>query len=270
MHIERQHHAGGLAAYLDSLQESGRYSLTRDEAAACLSLGDDALTKAAQRLVARRRLVAPRRGFWVIVPLEYRRAGAPPPDWYIADLMAYCGCRYYVGLLSAAALHGAAHQQPQEFQVVTDMQQRPAVAGRGRIRFFRKAALSAVPVAEVRTETGSMRVSTPEATALDLLRFLDAAGHVHHVASVLAELAEAMDPDRLLDAARLEQNVPNAQRLGFLLDLVGAGDMGAPLAEWVAERRPRYLALRPDRPLDRAAKDPRWRILVNASVEADD
>jgi hypothetical protein len=167
-------------------------------------------------------------------------------------------------------LHGAGHQQPQEFQVVTDVQQRPAAAGRGRMRFFRKLALSSVPVVEVRTETGSMRVSTPEATALDLLRYLDAAGQVNHVATVLADLAEAMDPDRLLDAARLEQNVPNAQRLGFLLDLVGAGDMGAPLAEWVAERRPRYLALRPDRPLDHAVRDPRWRVLVNATVEADD
>jgi predicted transcriptional regulator of viral defense system len=270
MNMERHGDVRGLAALLDSLQERGRYCLTRDEAASRLSISDDALTKAAQRLVARRRLVVPRRGFWVIVPLEHRQAGAPPPDWYITDLMVHCGCPYYVGLLSAAALHGAGHQQPQEFQVVTDVQQRPAAAGRGRMRFFRKLALSSVPVVEVRTETGSMRVSTPEATALDLLRYLDAAGQVNHVATVLADLAEAMDPDRLLDAARLEQNVPNAQRLGFLLDLVGAGDMGAPLAEWVAERRPRYLALRPDRPLDHAVRDPRWRVLVNATVEADD
>jgi hypothetical protein len=30
--------------------------------------------------------------------------------------------RYYVGLLSAAAIWGASHQKPQEFQVVTTRQ----------------------------------------------------------------------------------------------------------------------------------------------------
>lgn len=41
--------------------------------------------------------------------------------------MKFLGQPYYVGLLSAAALHGAAHHQPQEFQVVTNKQFRPAV-----------------------------------------------------------------------------------------------------------------------------------------------
>ena len=33
--------------------------------------------------------------------------------------MQFCRCEYYVGLLSAAALYGAAHQQPMVFQVLT-------------------------------------------------------------------------------------------------------------------------------------------------------
>ena len=39
---------------------------------------------------------------------------------------------------------------------------------------------------EMKTETGAMRVSTPEATALDLLRYLEGAGHLGNVATVLA------------------------------------------------------------------------------------
>jgi hypothetical protein len=34
--------------------------------------------------------------------------------------MKYLGREYYVGLLNAAALHGSAHQQPQEFTVITN------------------------------------------------------------------------------------------------------------------------------------------------------
>ena len=70
--------------------------------------------------------------------------------------------RYYVGLLSGAELHGAAHQRL-----------RPVVVGRNRIRFFLKKDLARTPVELVKTTSGRMRVSTPEATALDLVRFYD-------------------------------------------------------------------------------------------------
>ena len=85
--------------------------------------------------------------------------------------MKFLGHSYYVGLLSAAALHGAAHQQAQEFQVVTDTILRLARAGRGRIRFFVKKRLTETPTTDVQTETGTMRVSTPEATAFNLVRY---------------------------------------------------------------------------------------------------
>jgi predicted transcriptional regulator of viral defense system len=258
-----------LAKLIDELQSGGRYTLTRDEAIAALDITDVALTKAVQRLVARSRVAVPRRGFYVIVPIEYRQAGAPPPDWYISDLMAFSGRRYYVGLLSAASLHGAAHQQPQEFQVIADGQIRPVAAGRGQIRFYGKRAVGSTPVVDVKTETGLMRVSTPEATALDRLRYLDAAGQLGHVATVLSELAEKMDAERTVAAAKIDGSLHNAQRLGYLLDLVGAGDVGGGLADWIAERRPRYLALRPDRPSGVAAKDRRWRVLVNERVEVE-
>ena len=260
---------GSLTALVDSYQASGRYVVTRDQAGQALGVSDEALKKAVQRLVAKRRLAVPRRGFFVIVPVEYRQAGALPPSWYIDDLMKFCGRRYYVGLLSAAALHGAAHQQPQEFQVVADGQLRPVVAGRARIRFFRKLHIESTPTMSVKTETGVMQVSTPEATALDLVRYLKGAGHLGHVASVLVELTERMDASRLAGLAKLEGDLPSAQRLGHLLDAVGAGEVGRALAAWIAERRPRFVSLRPDRSSKRAAKDERWRVLGNEKIEVE-
>ena len=56
-------------------------------------------------------IVSPRRRF-VVVPGGYCSAGGPPAIWFIEDLMRHLGRRYYVALLSAAALHGAGHQQP--------------------------------------------------------------------------------------------------------------------------------------------------------------
>jgi hypothetical protein len=123
------------------------------------------------RLQKQNRLVMPRRGFFVIVPLEYRSASAPPPAWYIDALMRFHGRPYYVGLLSAAALHGAAHQQAQEFQVITDRALRPAIAGRTQLRFFHKRHQAQTPTVAMKVETGTMLLSSPEATAFDLVRY---------------------------------------------------------------------------------------------------
>jgi predicted transcriptional regulator of viral defense system len=269
MHTERRHQGETLSRLVDSYQATGRYVLTRDQALKALSISDEALKKAVQRLVVKRRLAVPRRGFFIIVPMEYREAGAPPPAWFIDELMKFSGQPYYVGLLSAAALHGAAHHQPQEFQVVTNKQLRPAVAGRARLRFFRKRHIEHVPTVEIKTETGAMSVSTPEATALDLLRYLEGAGHLGNVATVLAELAEKIDGQQLVAVAKLDDELSTAQRLGHILDQVGASAVGAQLATWVAEQRPRFVALRSDRSTGRAAKDPRWHVLVNEKVEAE-
>jgi predicted transcriptional regulator of viral defense system len=258
-----------LAAFVDSLQASGHYIFRKQEALATLNLSETAMKSAARRLVAKKRIVSPRRGFFVIVPLEYRSAGAPPPPWYVDDLMKFHRHPYYVGLLSAAAFHGAAHQQPQEFQVVTNTPLRPTRVGRARIRFFVKRNINRTPTVEIKTYTGCMRVSTPEATVLDLVRYSKCAGYLGNVATVLADLTEKLDKHRLVEAAQVDVELSCVQRLGFLLDLVGATHLATPLARWLATRSSHHTSLRSDRPADGAPKDPRWHILVNETVEVD-
>ena len=86
-----------------------RYSFAAGEALKALGVSSIALRSALWRLARSRRVASPRRGFYVIVPPEHRAVGCPSPEWFIDDLMAYLGCPYYVGLLTAGALHGAAH-----------------------------------------------------------------------------------------------------------------------------------------------------------------
>jgi predicted transcriptional regulator of viral defense system len=261
--------SGRLVEYLERLQASGRYTLTRPEVRREWKGSAEALQKSLRRLAVKRRIAVPRRGFYVIVPTEYRGVGAPPPTWFIDDLMRFLQCPYYVGLLSAAAIHGAGHQQPQEFQVVTGRQLRPVEVGRGRIRFFVNRRLHRTAVTDVKTETGSMRVSTPESTALDLLRYPESVGHLGDVAAVLADLAEAMKPSRLAAEARATGEVASTQRLGYLLDRVGAASLAEPLARLVREHRPWAVALRPDRPAQGKSRDTRWNVLVNADVDVE-
>ena len=108
-----------LSSWVDSRQEQGLYFFTREDAIESLQFTEEAFKKAAARLAKKKRILRIRSGFFVIVPLEYRTTGILPAEWFIADLTAYLEQPYYVGLLSAASLQGAAHQQPQQFQVVT-------------------------------------------------------------------------------------------------------------------------------------------------------
>ncbi len=156
-----------LANYIDSLQSNGRYTFTRLEAIAALQITPNAFKLAALRLAKKKRLVRLKNNFYAIVPTEYQEVGAPPVAWFIDHLMQFNQQPYYVGLLSAAALHGAAHQQSQVFQVVTTKTLRPIQAGRARIEFLTKKQITPNSYQPVKTPTGYMNVSIPEITALD-------------------------------------------------------------------------------------------------------
>ena len=266
--MARKSKAISLANFVDRLQASGRYTFTRAEAERDSHLDGASLEAALRRLRGRGRIASPRRGFHVIVPIEYQDAGAPPPAWFIDELMRFLGQPYYVGLLSAAALHGAAHQQPMVFQLVTDRPTRPARAGRARIAFHAARNLARVPVASLPTETGTMRVSTPEATAFDLVRFAAAAGHLSNVATALGELAEKLSPVALTKLAP-EHALPDVQRLGYLLELVGEGEKAAGLAGWLEGQRVRPIVLDRGRPRGPAEPSGLWRVIPNFEIEVD-
>lgn len=257
-----------LARVVDALQGRGRYSFTREEVAGEVARSLSGLDQALWRLRDKGRLVSPRRGLYVIVPAEYRSAGAPPATWFIDDLMRFLDQPYYVALLSAAALHGAAHQQPMLFQVMTDRPTRPARAGRVRISFHMSRSVEETPVTKVQTETGHIPVSTPEVTTLDLVRFHAASGHMSNVATVISELAEDLDAKRLTQACALYAT-PVVQRLGFLLDELGHQGLSEAVATALDDRRLRSVKLVPGARGRARRTDPTWRVIVNAAVDVE-
>lgn len=258
-----------LAEFVDGLPSRGRYTFDRQEAAQVAGGWNATARAVLRRLHDDKRIVRPRQGFYVVVPPEYRTAGAPPASWYIHDLMSFLQQSYYVGLLTAAAIQGASHQKPQEFQVVTDRATRAIVAGRSRIRFIKKKKIDAAPVQRSKTDTGFMWVSEPAVTAFDLVRYPDVAGGWANIATVLYELAEELDPAALAEVAdRLEYFV-DVQRLGYLLELLAERALAEPLAVRVGMHLPEPAPLVPGR-IERGSElDARWRLHVNAEIVPD-
>ena len=259
---------GKLYEWVESLPEDGRYVFSRTDAKDVTTASDAAIKMTLYRLKCSGAIVRPRRDFFVVVPREYRSAGSPPASWFIDDLMRHLGRRYYVALLSAAALYGAGHQQPMAFQVIVDSAERDIVVGRVRLEFHVSKLIEGAAIERIRTETGSMVVSTPETTAFDLVRFPMACGYWSNIATILSELAEKLDADKLAaGVARVARS--DTQRLGWLLDFVGESELANELAEALEGKRLFPTPLSTALASANAPLDPRWRILVNDDMELD-
>jgi predicted transcriptional regulator of viral defense system len=255
--------------FVDDLQKRARYTFARKEAEAALKLERATLTKGLQRLQKAGRIRMIRRGFYVIVPLEYAASGIVPPDWFIDDLMKFLEQPYYVGVLTAASIQGASHQQPQEYQVVVARPERAIRTANLNIRYFLKKSMARAPVERVKAYTGFLAVSTPAVTALDLVRFAPAIGGLDAVLTVLEELVEKITPEDLLNAARHESERSQVQRLGWLLERTERRELADGLAMWLVAQKPAKTPLDVKAPTAGGRKDPRWQVIVNAEPQSE-
>lgn len=258
-----------IAEYVDELQQKGRYAFTKAEAKRALGESLPVLKVSLWRLAKKQRIALIRKGFYVIVPLEYASSGILPPEWFIDELMKFIRKPYYVGLLSAAAIHGAAHQQPQEFHVVISEALRDIKVGSLQIRFFKKASMKSSSSEESKTPTGYMKVSDPAVTAIDLVAYASRVGGLDRVLTVLQELSENITPDMLLQAAKRERNIAYLQRLGWLLTKAGQNGLVGKLADWLKAQKPRETPLDPSLSRRGFSRDPKWKVIVNAEVEGE-
>lgn len=254
------------AEFLADLQSRGRLAFTTEEARAWLGVTPTAARAALARLRARKAIVAPFRGYYVIVPPEYRSIGCLPGEQFIPAYLESQGAAYYVALLSAARIHGAGHHAVQVFQVIVERSRRAVTCGRVRVVFVVRRQMRDVPTVVTQTDRGTMRVSTREGTVLDLVGFPRHSGGLDNVATVLSEMLPELDGVSLASVAATAP-VSWAQRLGYLLDhLHAAPSLTEPLAKFVEERSKAYALLSTRVRHKGGRRDRRWRVWVNADV----
>jgi len=257
-----------IAEFVESLAASGRYHFTSDEVVKALNISIVAARAAIRRLRNKGAIAMPHRGFYVVVPAEYRRLGCLPPEQFIPYLMEHLSLDYYVSLLSAAEFHGAAHQRPQVFQVVVALNRPRIRCGKVRIQFVARHNVSEIPTLTKNTPRGYVLVSSTEATAFDLVGYVHYCGGFDNVTTVLMELAEGLKGEELAGVASLSP-VPWAQRLGYLLEMAGARVLTEPLAEYVANVAREYVPLNPKQGEKGRTRSSRWKLIINAKVESD-
>lgn len=255
-----------ISHYIDDLLAQGIYCFTGVEAARAQGSSVIAMRAALRRLRHKGEIAMPFRGFYVIVTPEYRKMGCLPANHFIPSLMSHLEEPYYAGLLTAAEHHGAAHHRPQAFQVIVPRSRAGITCGGVRIEFVARKNTEAIPVQDFKTPRGYIKVSTPEATAFDLVGYPNHSGGLDNSATVLSELAESIDAEKLAEIADLSP-VAWSQRLGYLLELIGEIDLADRLAEYVRIKDPVTIPLSSSQLHKGIRQNPRWRLIPNEKVE---
>lgn len=226
------------------------------------------------RLVKKGTIMSPWRGFYVTVPTEYKLKGEVPPIFWMDALMKHLGRDYYVSLLSAAEFYGAAHQRPMTFSVmVQGTALRSGVKNGTELVFMRKESLSLEFVRKFPTQMGSLNVSSPELTALDLVDRPEAVGGLNRVSTVLSELVEQMDWEHTDSKILDRYSAPTVQRLGYILEnVLDESKQAEALMSEVKEAGidMRRVPLKLGRECKDCAAYNRWNVVVNMEIEIDE
>jgi predicted transcriptional regulator of viral defense system len=259
-----------LKSYIESLESKGRFFFTRKEAQKNLKTSSDTLKVMVHRLTKDNHIISLNRSCCVIVPIQYRTMGAPPTEWYLDEFMNFLHVKYYVGSLTAASYHGAAHQAVQVYQIVTDKQIRPIKLGRTNLSFLyknKKSFCSIVPSLIPKTNEG-VHLSSPELTALDLLIYKDRVGSFNTVVTVLAELAPKINAETLIRLMEKTALV-HGQRLGYVLEMTGHTDLSKDIHSFLESKSLRYHSLEPSLP-PKGEKNKKWHLMINMTLEIDE
>jgi predicted transcriptional regulator of viral defense system len=218
--LNQQNIHTSLGEWVESLLSNGKNAFSLKLAHDAFSeLSETAVKRSLDRLSKKRKIISIYRGYYLIIPPQYSANGILPPPLYIDGFMQFLNRPYYVGLLSAAAYHGAAHQQPQEFFVATSLPTLRATQRKGiKVNYISKKSINQKLIESRKAESGYLKISSPALTAVDLVQFEKRIGGLNRAATVLNELCEVLKPEMFSSALLNEVSTYSIQRLGYLLE----------------------------------------------------
>jgi predicted transcriptional regulator of viral defense system len=255
--------------YIFSVRSQGNYTFTLEDVRKKVPGSNDAISLALNRAVRKNKIVSIRKGFYVIIPPEYSNKGIIPVTYFIDELMKWLARSYYLGLYSAAALLGAAHQQPMESYVITHKPPLRSIRNdRLLLNFLVKTVWDDQDIRQIKTDMGYIRISSPELTALDLVYYQHKGG-INRALVIIEELTEHIKPKILLEAAKRYPFTAAVQRIGFLFDKeLSFNELSKPLESYIFQNQPVYTRLSTRHP-KKGNYNSKWKIVKNIPLESE-
>ena len=263
--------------WIEDLPKRGRIIFCFDDLKSQFpNLTNEAIRLSVHRLKSKGRVCSVWRKHYVVVPDEYALRGFVPPIEYIDKLMKSLGHKYYVGLLSAAALHGSSHQQPQSFMIVVNSNDVKSKADSNiSLRFIAKSQIHEDLLVRKNASYGEVFISNPIMTALDLIQYENRIGGLERAAEVINGLADELKIADSQSELWTSFPIPVVQRFGYILEsILGYAELGDAVYQKIRNTgivlRKSYL----DSKLKHIATDefnydPKWKMIVNTDLELD-
>ncbi len=273
--FEAMSEVNNLQDWVTSEMLRGRYIFTKEDVLGLhLPISGQSLQNSLKRLTNRGIIMSPWQNFYVIIPTEYKLRGIVPPSFYIDRLMKFLGRDYYVSLLSAAELNGAAHQKAMVFQTIVNGNAiRSGLKNGTRLEFTLRQNLPLDYTKKVKTQMGYMNVAGAELTALDIVAEEQKIGGLSRAAEILMELCETMQWDEAKLPLLAYFSGATIQRLGYLLELIeetGQADNLYSLFKQTVKTMRRTPLKQSVATSEDMVIDNRWKIIINYKIDTDE
>lgn len=259
-----------LDAFTDELQSAGRLTFSLKELNGHFPKHSaNALKLSLTRLSKAGRIRSVHKGFYVIIPPEYRSRKSIPPELFVDRLFKHLDRNYYFALLTAANYHGATHQQIMESYVCIE---KPAMRKSNgqpfRINYIVKSDFPKYGIIQKKTETGYINISGAELTALDLIKFQKNAGGINRAIGLIMEMKENIHPKNFEDVLTNIFPVSTLQRAGYIFDVIlQLPDIANCIEEKLKSVTHYPIPLEISEPHNHCTRDAKWKIIENCAIE---
>ncbi len=263
-----------ILTWIELLQSRGAFAFSIESAKNELpGYTEIALKRALSRLTEKGKIISVYKGYYLILPPQYALKGILPPSLFLDAFFQFLERPYYVSLLNAAAYHGASHQQPQEYYVMTNFPAMRATQKKGlKINYVSIDKIPEKLLEKRKTEAGYLTISNPVLTATDLVQFERRIGGLNRAATVLFELMEVLKPTDFNEDILAHAAVTTLQRLGYLLEFACSNtELSNTLYKAMEKNKSRLFRI----PLKASAQtkgfssDNRWKVIVNTEIDID-
>ena len=264
-----------ISDWIDRLQTQGWHAFSLEQLREDLpGYSAIAAKRALSRLSDKQKAVSIARGYYLIIPPEYAARGILPVTVFLDAFMKHLNRPYYLALLSAAAMHGSSHQQPQEFYVVTGLPALRTTHKKGvKINYISKKLIKEQLLESIKTESGYLKISNPLLTACDLLQFEKHIGGLNRAATVINDMTDLIKA-KDFTAAMIEYTPLSVlQRLGFLLEnVLGNQQLADALHKSLLSGDARLFRapLKASGAKSGKPVDERWKVIVNTNIRLED
>ncbi len=263
-----------IQTWIEKLQAQGKNSFALEhlekELPGYTSTG---IKRVLARLSAKGKIISILKGYYLIISPQYASKGILPPPLYMDGLMKYLNKAYYVGLLNAAAFHGASHQQPQEYFIFTVLPALRPISKKGqKINFLSITKINPKLLVDVKTEMGYLKVANPLLTATDLIQFEKKIGGISRATTILEELTEKINPEQINTDILNHVPVSSWQRLGYIWEnVLDEKELAEDLFQKLAKHQKKLyrIPLKASGIKKNFPTNKRWKIIINTTIETD-